>query len=29
LHVEKFEMEHPRLTGILNDVMTKLMNMGI
>lgn len=28
-HVEKFEVEHPRITGILNDIMVKLSNMGI
>lgn len=27
--VEAFEVEHPRLTAILNDVMVTLSNMGI
>jgi len=27
--IEKFEVEHPRITSILNDVMMKLMNLGI
>lgn len=27
--VETFEIEHPRLTGILNDIMMTLSNMGI
>ena len=28
-HIEKFETEHPRITGILNDIMMKLSNIGI
>ncbi len=28
-HIEKFEVEHPRITGILNDIMMKLTNIGI
>ena len=28
-YIEKFEVEHPRITGILNDIMVKLGNMGI
>ena len=27
--VETFEVEHPRVTAILNDVMVTLSNMGI
>ena len=27
--IREFEVEHPRLTGILNDVMTSLGNLGI
>ena len=27
--VAKFETEHPRATGILNDIMVTLSNMGI
>lgn len=27
--IREFEVEHPRLTGILNDVMTNLGNLGI
>ncbi len=27
--IERFEVEHPRLTGILNDVMVALSNLGI
>lgn len=27
--VEAFEVEHPRVTAILNDVMVTLSNMGI
>jgi hypothetical protein len=27
--IGKFESEHPRATGILNDIMTTLGNMGI
>ncbi len=27
--IEKFEVEHPRITSILNDVMMKLTNIGI
>lgn len=27
--VEHFEVEHPRITAILNDVMMALSNMGI
>ena len=28
-HIEKFEVEHPRITNILNDIMMKLTNIGI
>ena len=28
-HIEKFEVEHPRITGILNDIMMKLSNIGV
>lgn len=28
-HVREFEVEHPRLTAILNDVMVSLGNLGI
>ena len=28
-HIEKFETEHPIITGILNDIMIKLSNIGI
>ena len=27
--IREFEVEHPRLTGILNDVMVSLGNLGI
>ena len=27
--VERFEIEHPRATGILNDIMVMLGSMGI
>ena len=27
--VSQFEIEHPRLTGILNDLMVTLSNLGI
>ena len=27
--IEHFEVEHPRATGILNDLMMKLSSMGI
>lgn len=27
--VEQFEVEHPRVTNILNDIMVTLSNMGI
>jgi uncharacterized protein YoxC len=27
--VTQFEVEHPRLTGILNDLMVSLSNLGI
>lgn len=27
--VQQFEAEHPRATGILNDIMVTLSNMGI
>lgn len=27
--VEQFEVEHPRVTAILNDIMVTLSNMGI
>ncbi len=27
--IREFEVEHPRLTGILNDEMTSLGNLGI
>ena len=28
-HIEQFEVEHPKVTNILNDVMVTLSNMGI
>ena len=28
-YIEQFEIEHPRITNILNDVMVTLSNMGI
>jgi len=28
-HIERFEVEHPRLTGMLNRVMVALSNLGI
>lgn len=28
-HVREFEVEHPRLTAILNDLMVSLGNLGI
>lgn len=27
--IDRFETEHPRATGILNDIMVMLSNMGI
>lgn len=27
--IEQFELEHPRVTGILNEIMVMLSNMGI
>lgn len=27
--ITEFEVEHPRLTGILNDIMVALSNLGI
>lgn len=27
--IEQFEVEHPRVTAILNDIMVTLSNMGI
>lgn len=27
--IAEFEVEHPRLTGILNDIMVALSNLGI
>ena len=27
--IEDFEVEHPRLTGVLNRIMVELSNMGI
>lgn len=27
--ISEFEVEHPRLTGILNDIMVALSNLGI
>jgi hypothetical protein len=27
--IEQFEVEHPRVTNILNDIMVTLSNMGI
>ena len=27
--IEQFEVEHPRITGILNEIMVTLSNMGI
>jgi Domain of unknown function (DUF4404) len=27
--VERFEVEHPRITGILNEIMISLSNIGI
>ncbi len=27
--ISEFEIEHPRLTGILNDIMIALGNLGI
>ncbi len=29
IHIERFEVEHPRMTGILNEIMLKLSNIGI
>jgi len=29
LHIKKFEVEHPKVTAILNDIMIKLSSMGI
>ena len=28
-HIEQFEVEHPRMTSILNHIMMTLSNMGI
>ncbi len=28
-NVERFEVEHPRLTAVLNQIMVELSNMGI
>ncbi len=28
-NIERFEVEHPRLTGVLNRIMVHLSNMGI
>ena len=28
-HIEQFELAHPRVTNILNDIMVTLSNMGI
>ncbi len=28
-NIERFEVEHPRLTGVLNQIMVELSNMGI
>ncbi len=28
-NIERFEVEHPRLTGVLNQMMVELSNMGI
>ena len=28
-HIESFEVEHPRVTNILNDIMVTLSNLGI
>ncbi len=28
-NIERFEAEHPRLTGVLNQLMIELSNMGI
>ena len=28
-HIEKFEEEHPRVTNILNDLMVKLLSIGV
>jgi len=27
--IEQFEVEHPRITGVLNDLMVTLSGMGI
>lgn len=27
--IEAYEIQHPRITAIVNDIMTKLMSMGI
>ena len=27
--IERFEVEHPRATGVVNDIMVVLSNMGI
>ena len=29
MHIEEFEVEHPKFTAILNDIMVKLGNLGI
>lgn len=29
MQIEQFEVEHPKFTAILNDIMVKLSNMGI
>ena len=28
-NIERIEVEHPRLTGVLNQIMVELSNMGI
>ncbi len=28
-NIERFEVEHPRLTGVLHELMRELSNMGI
>lgn len=28
-HIEKFEVEHPKITNILSDIMIKLINIGV
>ena len=29
IHINRFEVEHPKVSAILNDIMIKLGNMGI